>query len=399
MEDIKIFSKRKVLQGSLLVAGTAIGAGMLALPIASAEGGFLPACIIYLFCWLFSMITGLFMAEISLSLSKGEVNLISMAKHYLGPLGQAVAWMLYLFLFYLLTIAYVSGGGQMISSYLFHGSYSLLSLALFTGVFAVVVFLGHSAVSRVNLFLMLGLIVAYLAFLVLGMPKVDITKLKTSSWPHAISALPIVFTSFSYQGVVPSLCVYLKRSRKMIRRSILIGSSIPFAVYILWDLLIKGLSPIEGVHGLLAAKAMGLSAIAPLRYALPNAPVTVIAEIFAFFAVTTSFLGVTLGLLDFLADGLNVKSTGQRRVLLAVLVFIPPLIVAGVDPQLFFVALKYAGGLGCVLLLGLLPTLMIWMGRYVKKELKGRPEVGGGRALLLFLILFMLFEIGVTILF
>jgi tyrosine-specific transport protein len=140
MEEPKIFSKRKVLYGSMLVAGTAIGAGMLALPLASAEAGFWPACMVYLFCWLFSTTTGLFMAEISLSLTQKEGNLVSMAKHYLGPLGKVTAWILYLFLFYLLTIAYISGGGQMINSALFSGSAPLMSFGLFTAVFAIVVF-------------------------------------------------------------------------------------------------------------------------------------------------------------------------------------------------------------------------------------------------------------------
>jgi tyrosine-specific transport protein len=395
MEELKIFSKRKVLYGSMLIAGVAIGAGMLALPLASAEAGFWPACMIYLFCWLFSTITGLFMAEISLSLPQKEGNLVSMAKHYLGPFGQVVAWVLYLFLFYLLTIAYISGGGQMINSSFFSGSAPLTSFTLFTFVFALVVFLGHGVVSRVNLILMLGLILSYGAFLFLGLPKIDISSLKEMKWGSAISALPVVFTSFSYQGTVPSLCVYLKKNRKMIRHSILIGSSIPFIVYILWDFMIKGLSP---VGSLLEARQAGLSAIAPLHDVLKGAPVTRIAELFGFFALTTSFLGVTLGLLDFLADGLNLKNTGFRRVLLSLLVFVPPLLVASIDPHLFFVALKFAGGIGCVLLLGLLPTLMIWVGRYVKKELKSVPEVRGGRGLLFFLLLFMLFEIGVTLL-
>lgn len=390
------YSKRKVLHGSLLIAGTAIGAGMLALPIASAKGGFLPAVAIYFLCWLFSMITGLFMAEIALSVDAKQMGLVSMAKHYLGPFGKVFAWGLYLFLFYLLTIAYVSGGGNMVNTYLFAGSSPLGSILLFSLVFATLVFLGHSAASRANSILMVGLIVTYIAFLIFGASKIDINKLKPINWGEAILALPIVFTSFSYQGTVPSLCIYLKRNKKMIRQSIIFGSSLPFVVYLLWDLFIKGLAPIEGPHGLLAAKEIGASATLPLHYALKGAPVTFMAEIFSFLAITTSFIGVTLGLVDFLADGFKLKMTMPNRLCLALLVFLPPIVIVSIDPSLFFVALKFAGGVGCVLLLGFLPTLMIWVGRYIKKELKNTGAVRGGRPLLLLLFLFMLFELFIT---
>ena len=40
---MKILKHAHILGGAFLVAGTSIGAGMLALPIVSAMGGFFPA--------------------------------------------------------------------------------------------------------------------------------------------------------------------------------------------------------------------------------------------------------------------------------------------------------------------------------------------------------------------
>ncbi len=84
---------KKVVSGSLLVAGTEIGAGMLALPLATAEAGFFPALIMYLVCWAFSLATGFLMLEITLSMPVGS-NLISMASSYLGRFGKYLAWAL-----------------------------------------------------------------------------------------------------------------------------------------------------------------------------------------------------------------------------------------------------------------------------------------------------------------
>ena len=84
--------------GALLVAGTTIGGGMLALPILTGLGGFFPALVIYVLCWLFMATTALLFVEVFLWSPK-EVNIISMAEMTMGGVGKVIAWILYLFLF------------------------------------------------------------------------------------------------------------------------------------------------------------------------------------------------------------------------------------------------------------------------------------------------------------
>jgi tyrosine-specific transport protein len=62
-------------------------------------------------------------------------------------------------------------------------------------------------------------------------------------------------------------------------------------------------------------------------------------------------------------------------------------------PYVFLEALGYAGGFGCALLLGLLPILMAWRARYYL-GMNSKPQLPGGRIVLVLLILFVLFEIG-----
>lgn len=391
MQRTSLFSK--VLSGSFLVAGTAIGAGMLAQPLATAKAGFIPAVIIYFFCWFFSVATGLLMLEVTLS-SHENSNLISMAKKYLGRSGQLMAWALYLFLFYCLTIAYVSGGAKMIGGVFFEGGQYLLSMSLFTVIFGGCVFMGPKIVDKMNFFLMIGLLLAFAGFVVFGMKFLRFENLKVFDFPEAVMALPVIFTTFSYQGILPTLTDYLRRDRKAIRISIIIGASIPFFGYVLWDFLIKGIIPL---NELLIAKQNGLSAVEPLKGVLKNSPIAFFGQSFGFFALTTSFLGVTLGLLDFLADGLKVSKKGCSRLFLCFLIYLPACLIAWLNPNIFFKALEYAGGIGCILLLGLLPILMVIVKRYVKKEKQVPQELFGGKWLLFFLTLFILFEIGVTL--
>src|SRR5277367_3285620 len=103
-----------VFGGTLLIAGTMVGVGMLALPVATGEGGLLPAIIIYLLCWLFMLSTGLLLLEVCTWMPK-DSNLITMAEKLLGPVGKNICWAVYLFLFVTVMIAHVVGGGAVLS--------------------------------------------------------------------------------------------------------------------------------------------------------------------------------------------------------------------------------------------------------------------------------------------
>lgn len=389
-------SKSKILTASLLVAGTAIGAGMLALPVSTAEGGFWPAIVNYLVCWIFSAATGLLLLEACFWLPK-DTNIVSLSSDLLGKKGKYASWALYLFLFYSLTVAYAAGGGGFISAIVGTGLPAPLTIFLFILIFSPVVYFGTHAVDRLNFVLMIGLIVSFIMFILIGFGKVDHALLNNVRWGPAILSLPILFTSFSYQGIVPSIRNYFHGEHKKVRKVIIIGATIPVFVYVIWEYLILGIVPLVGANGLIAAKDQGLTAVIPLKNISEIPWVYAVGQAFAFCALTTSFLGVTLGLFDFLADGLKIQKKGKNRVILYLLVFAPPTAIAMLNPNIFLQALSYAGGIGCALLLGLFPVLMVWSGRYIKHLDRIHEQVPGGRITLCLLALFVVFELIVQV--
>lgn len=382
-----------IFRGSLLVAGTSIGGGMLALPVLTSQAGFFPSLVIYLACWLFMACTGLLFLEVSLWM-KEEANIVSMASRTLGVAGKLAAWGLYLFLFYCLTLAYIVGSGDLILS-LVQGKISLTSWQaqlLFLALFGPLVYFGAHVVGKLNVFLMLGLGISYFAFVYLGAGYVDTNLLMRANWSKLWFALPITFTAFAYQGIIPTLVTYMHRDVRQVRLAILIGSFVPFITYVVWQWLILGIVPAEGPNSLGEALTQGQNAVHPFKHVLNVPVVYIVGQYFAFFALLTSFLGVTLGLLDFLADGLKLKKTPLNKFWLCLLIFVPPVLFALIHPHVFLMALDYAGGFGCALLLGLLPVLMVWVGRY-HLNLKGEYQVGGGRLLLIVLGLFVIVEL------
>lgn len=383
--------KGSVLGGSLLVAGTSIGGGMLALPVLTSQAGFIPSVVVYFFCWLFMAATGLLFLEVS-QWMRNEANIISMADHTLGKVGKYFSWIVYLFLFYCLTVAYMVGCGNILVELSQYHLADWLGPLLFVILFSPLILITTALATHLNMWLVAGLALSYFGFVFLGFHYVQPHLLCFHNWSHSFRVLPIAFTSFAYQGIIPTLATFMHHDAKSIRKAILIGSFIPLIAYIIWEWLILGIVPIEGPNGLNEALQQGQNAVHPLKFFINNGIIYVLGQAFAFFALVTSFLGVTLGLRDFLADGMKIQKDSKGKIFLALLVLLPPLVIAVSYPHIFLSALDYAGGFGCALLLGLLPILMTWRGRYIL-GLPYQPQLPGGKVLLSLLGIFVMIEL------
>ncbi len=386
-----------VLGGALLIAGTTIGVGMLALPVATGPAGFLPSVSIYILTWLFMLCTGLLLLEVCTWMPK-DANLITMATRLLGKTGRSVCWVVYLFLFVTVMIAHVAGGGSVLNELLGGTLSPWAAMIIYVAVFSPVVYLGAHSVDRLNLGLMVGVIGSYLLFVFVSYNHVNLSLLTFTDWGKAWLALPVLFTAFTYQVIIPTLMNYMNRDVKKVRLAIIFGTTIPLVVYLIWELIILGIVPVEGPGGLIEAASLGQNAVMPLKQYVGSSSLFSIGKYFAFFTMTTSYIALALAFLDFLSDGLKIAKTGFKKVLLCLMIFVPPTVIALTYPNIFLKSLSYAGGISCAILFGLFPPLMAWIGRY-KKGLaeKGSELVPGGRAFLLLLFLFVAFELAIEI--
>lgn len=381
--------------GILLVAGTTIGAGMLALPVMSAFVGFFPSLVIFLLCWLVMLSTAFFFLDANFAV-EGEPNLISMVHKTLGGWGKVLSWVVYLLLLYSLTAAYIAASAPLFSSAIeYVTGYALpdwLSPFALPLIFGSFVYLGTLGVDVINRLLMLGLGVSY--FLLVGfLPEhIDNTLLTHTDWSPILVVFPVVITSFGYHIIIPSLTTYMHHDRKKLRWILMIGSLLPLIIYILWQVLILGVVPIEGKESLVEAWRAGASATQPLTQILKSKWIKIGAHFFSFFAIVTSFLGVTLSLSDFLTDGFKIKKSWEGRLFACVLTFVPPLVFVFTYQRGFFVALEYAGAFVAILLI-FLPAMMAW-----KLKEPRFYSTFWGRLLLIFVILFAFFIVVVDIL-
>nr|HAT8715198.1 tryptophan/tyrosine permease [Legionella jordanis] len=357
----------KFIGGILLIVGTSIGGGMLALPVSTAEVGFSNSVLFLFICWLIMTIGALLILEVNLRLPSGS-NMVSMAKSTLGLPGQIIAWITYLFLLYTLLAAYISGGSDVLGGILTRLNINppaWLTSFIFTIIFSLVVYAGIRAVDYVNRGLMFGKLGVYILLLIIISPHIQFGSLNGGSMPAITGSLMILVTSFGFASIVPSLREYFNDDVNALRKVILFGSLIPLTCYILWDAVIMGVINREGEHGLMALMNND-HATSGLTNALANAVNSQwITGFFGFFTsicMVTAFLGVSIGLFDFLADGLSLKKTGLQGKGTLALTFLPPLAVVLINPGIYLQALSYAG-VCCVILLLLLPAIMTWRAR------------------------------------
>ena len=371
---MRIFhSMGHVVGGALLIAGTAIGVGMLALPVVTGPSGFVPSITLYFLCWLFMLATALLLVEVSLWLPPGS-GFISIAEKLLGTPGKILFWFVYLFLFVTVMTAHVDGGGAIVHQVL--GWNPLVATLLYVLAIVPVVYLGTQTVDRINMILISGVILSYLAFVGFAAPHVDSALLGYRDWGKAWMALPVLFTAFTFQVIIPTLISYLKRDVRKIRMAVIAGSTIPLVIYLVWEYVILGVIPPE--HLIEAARS-GQNAVAPLRHYVTSPLLYQVGNAFAFFALTCSFVPLALSFFDFLADGLHLKKTGWNRLFLVGVVFGIPTGIAFFYPSIFLVALGYAGGVSCAILFGVMPPLLAWIGRYRLGEPCSTWQLPGGK--------------------
>jgi tyrosine-specific transport protein len=391
----------KLIGGTLLVIGTTIGAGMLALPVATAQLGFWGSLVLLIGCWGIMTACAFLFLEVNLWLP-ANCNLISMAGATLGRAGQVLAWIVYLLLLYSIISAYIAGGGDLFHYLLSSRGIHLpaaVTPILFTLLFGTVVYLGMRAVDYVNRFLMFGKMGAYFLLAVFMLPFISVANL-SGGHHYFVSANSITVTAVSFGSlmIIPSLRTYFGEDISSLRKAIFIGTLIPLFCYIAWDLVIMGIVPLDGSMGLkqmVKSSTSNSDLVASITAILQSNTVTALAKFFTSICMATSFLSISLCLSDFLSDGLRVSKKGLGNIVIFGATFLPPLIVVLFYPDAFIRGLSYAG-ISIIILMVLMPPLMVWFGRYRRQlaqvsiaEGQGAAyQVAGGKFLLALLVLF-----------
>jgi tyrosine-specific transport protein len=407
----------------LLIAGTTVGGGFLALPYVVAPAGFAPSAATLVGVWLFFMAQSMVVVEILCNLAKSSgrkgVGMTAAAGSVFGRVGEVCITALIVVLTKATIVSQISKGASILAPYtaVFVPLGYSVSCALITCTIALVVFGGglRLATNLNSVLTALFAISAVFLFLV-GAPHAQWARLAASNnWAVASGAIPTMLQLLVYGEILPSVCALLHYNLRLIRIAIVLGSSLPLIVEVAWAAL--GLALVQG----------GPLLVDPVDVLLSASPVRPQLLVLAVSAITTTVIGSFLALqsvFDDIAASLSKPRTTSttepsllrssppdnpdnpgpqpqpqslpptanpttttwtlsrsrpestaRRVLAAAIISLPSMCIAASSPSLFLAAIDFAGSYPVVLLWGVAPPLIALS---LRRNVARQPQHGGG---------------------
>lgn len=369
---------QKQIGSILLVAGTCIGSGMIALPMVLAKVGIIPSFIIMGLIWALCYYTALINLELNLQAGKG-LPLGALGKLYSGKKAGLIGTLSLKILSYALVAVYIYGGTSIFQKLLENNGLEV-SFTLIATIMAVISFLvlllPMKMIDYVNRFLFLGLIGVF-SLLIIGLvsslewTNLPLMSAQSGDWLSWRTLIPVVFTSFGFQVIFHTLTNYCDRDPAILKRAFFWGSLIPALVYIIWTFGILSLiyHHTPDIYQKMAAGNLDIGDLIHELSLIAKWPlIQLLIWWISILAIVTSLLGVGIGLVDSLKD-MMVSLIPQERMRTgsaALITILPAYLVAILVPNAFISVLGFAGMILVVIAI-LLPLYLFWRMRETRK--------------------------------
>ncbi len=387
-----------VLGSTALIAGTTVGAGILALPAVTLPSGIVPSTSGLIAVWLYALVSGLLVAEVTLNTMRTQghpsIGFLGVVEKILGKLGARIAGGAYLFMHYALLVAYITEGGEILGAAAakIWGMQILptwVGTMAFTLLFGGIMYLGREKfIEKLNSAFVGIVIISFLGLLFLGGRHIQSAQLLFQNWSALGSAISVMSVALFFQNVVPLIVTQLEGDARKIRQSIFIGSVIPLIMFLAWNTVILGSVSPDMLH----STSDDTSVFDPLQILRGGSAgqwLGVLVSIFSEFAIVTSFIGFVYGLLDLFKDiFLPAQWQLSSRLPLYSLVLFPPMTLGTLNPSIFFTALDYTGTFSISVLGGIIPALMSWKQRQEQENSDSTNQilVPGGKVTLIAIV-------------
>lgn len=335
-----------------IIFGTNIGAGVLGMAFAARKTGYVPLLLCLAITCVLCTITMLYLTEVALR-TRGNRQLSGLASRYLGGVG---GWLLFLAVaansFGALT-AYMAGSGSILLDLL--GGYGMskeLGSILFIVPSVAVLYLGLKVLGAGNKVISMSMIVIILALIMASIVSQDarLSNLWLSRWQYVVPVFNLAVFVFGAQFLVPELVRGNLSAPRKLPRLIMCGMALTFVFVALIPasvIALVGTDNLTQVATLSWGRALG-------QWAYYT------ANIFALLAMLTSYWGLGGCLFTNIFDHFRLGSETQKskRLLVLVVVALPPFLLAYSGIASFVNALYFAGTFGGVLM-GIIPVLLL----------------------------------------
>lgn len=337
-----------VIGGACIIASVCVGAGMLGLPTAGAGAWTWWTLIALIFTMGMMTLSGCLLLEAF----KEYPFKSSFSTVTCDLLGKPMMWFNNLMVYFvggILLYAYITSSGLIISSYI--DINEKVAAIVFVAMFSLVVWHSTHFVDRFSIMLIVFMGGSFL-FGVSGLlSNVTFTVLRgemIANYSQYIWTLfPIALASFGYHHTVSTMRDYYQ-SEKKAQNAIVGGAFIALVIYIIWLISVYGNLPRANFSEVIAAGGDVDVLVKSLDRVITSELLSDLINIFSSAAILSSFVGVGLGLFDFLADVFGFDDTYSGRTKTWAVTFIPPLIVSLLFPFGFLIAIGFAASAAAI---------------------------------------------------
>lgn len=359
---------KKLLESVFLLAGTAIGSGMLSLPIVLSKYGIRLSLLIMLaFTWV-TYFSSIIRCDLNIH-SDSRFSLQDVGEYFSGNIAKQVGSISFKLLSYSLMAAYLHGAASLLNVFL---NYDLRVTIVLLGIFAILVLLLNTTVIvKTNKTLFIVMMIALFAVIFDMLSRFDFSNSNIPgissnlSALTLLSALPIAFTAFGFQGSLHSMTKFVENDEKLIKKACFYGSLTPAIVYISWMSCVMFVvfnSSTEFFHKMITSDVSVDELILCLTNKLGSSHLKSIMCVISALALSTSAIGVGIAIFDEWKYSFEKKSHNSK-IIPAIISIVPPILIAATVENAFIKVLNISGIILSVIAIFLPCSLYIEMAK------------------------------------
>ncbi|MAG15658.1 hypothetical protein CMO88_01205 [Candidatus Woesearchaeota archaeon] len=357
------------------LVGTTIGAGVLGIPFVVAQAGSFIGVGHIIIIGVAIILLNLYLGEVVLR-TKDKHQLTGYAERYLGNNGKRVMAFSMVLLNYGALTAYIIGVGIALSSITALSTFT--SSILFFIIAAAIVYFGLKAVEESEMVLTFFVIAIVAVITFIAFFSGSFEPVNLSSFDLSKIAIPYGVVLFAFAGAlaIPEMSQELGKNKKLLKKAIIIGGIIPLTIYALFALAVVGITGAD------------TSQVATIKLGEVLGPqVLLAANLFAIFAMATSFLAIGLALKQMYNFDYNINKNISWG--LAVII---PIAAFLIGIKEFIPVLAIAGGVAG----GLQGIMIVLMHHNAKKLGQRKPEFSIGDNKIISILLVLMFVAGMA---
>ncbi|MCL2566989.1 MAG: HAAAP family serine/threonine permease [Alphaproteobacteria bacterium] len=367
----------------LSLYGTAIGAGVLFLPINAGMGGIIPLLVILVLAFPMTFYAHRALARFVLSGKNTKDDITVVVEEAFGRTAGNLITVLYFFAIFPILLVYSVGTTNTVISFMEHQMHmaapprAILSFVI-VGVLVLISYLGENLVIKVMSVLVFPFIAVLMVIALFLIPEWNGAIFSTFSFSSGSQAggrsilmtlwlvIPVMVFAFNHSPIISSMAVaqrkeYGDKYAEQKSSNIIAASNIMMVITVMFFVFSCALTltPAE----LLEAKAQNISILSYLANKLESPVIAYVGPILAFVAMSKSFLGHYLGGkegFNGIVNRVAKNSIAPKKLdnIAAITMFIVAWIVATLNPSILGM-IESLGGPILAILLFLMPMYAI----------------------------------------